>query len=609
MDKSFKNLSLTTLIFISIVIFFYRINNVDRRETSWDVLGYYLYLPSTFIHHDLFLKDISWLKVLNEKQQLTGTLYQISNNKKGEPMYFFLMGMALFYLPFFLMANIYASNFNYPVDGFSLPYQYFLVIGGILYTIIGLIYLRKILKYFFSEGVTTLVIIITVFGTNYIHHLTLKNLETVNLLFMLVCIIVWNTIKWHESQKMKFLIPIGICTTLMALIKPSEIIIFLIPVFWNIYSSKSVLQKYSLVINNLTGIIITLIFCFLLILPQMLYWHANVGKYIYNSYNNPGVGLDFLSPHIIDILFSYRKGWLLYTPVMFFSLTGFYFLFKENRKIFTAILIYFIVAFYIIASWTEWWYGAAFSTRPLITTYPLLAICLGYFIKHAQKQHLYFKSVIILIVLFCIFLNQFQWWQLKHFILDPYRTTKDYYWATFLKTSVDEKDKELLRVNRDFTGKVNFEHRDKYIESDLINLTFEGQSNDNINKDSDGNNFFRIKPDQEFALTDERKFNELTSKDHAFILAGFQVRFNEKPTNEFPLFVMTMEHNKWSYGYLTKEIKPDSINNKWYKFDMIYLTPEIRNGNDNFKCYIWHRGKTKFDIDNFKIERFEPGKL
>ena len=121
--KTLKNLSLITLIVVSCVLSTYRISNVDKNEISWDVLGYYLYLPATFIHHDPMLKDISWLKKENKERKLTGTLYMVSQNDKGEPMYFFLMGMALFYLPFFFMAGAFSSVSGFPIDGQSLDYK------------------------------------------------------------------------------------------------------------------------------------------------------------------------------------------------------------------------------------------------------------------------------------------------------------------------------------------------------------------------------------------------------------------------------------------------------------------------------------------------------
>ncbi|MDP1746789.1 MAG: hypothetical protein Q8L90_14535 [Bacteroidota bacterium] len=606
MTKLFQKLSLVTLICSCLLIGVYRINTVDKKEISWDILGYYMCLPATFIHHDPMLKDITWLKEANQKNDLTGTLYQISSNDKGEPMYVFLFGMALFFLPFFFLGHGIAGASGYAMDGFSLPYQYAMVIGGIIYTIIGLIYLRKVLRHFFSEGVSSLVMLIVVFGTNYIHHLTLKNLETVNVLFMLVCIIVWNTIQWHKNFKAKHLFTIGISITLMVLIKPSEAFIIILPLMWNVFSFDSFKQKIVLLFSNKKVLFLTAAACLLLVFPQLWYWHTKTGHYIYDSYINPGVGLDLFSPHILNVLFSYRKGWFVYTPVMLFSIVGFYFLYKNSKHIFYAILFYFLISFYIICSWTYWYYGAAFSCRPVITSYPLLAICLGYFLLFVQKQSIFIKSTFALVLVFFVFLNQFQWWQLKNYILDPYRTTKDYYWATFLKTSVDENDRNLLSVNRDFTGQQKFENKTKYRSFLLKQDTFDATTSQNIQTDSAGNSYYKALPDEEFCITNQYMFRELTEKDHVWIKVSMDIRFPPDFQGPLPCMAMTMEHKGGAYGYFAPEITIDSTKKGWYRYELEYLTPEIRNTKDVWKCYIWKRGKGTFDIDNFKIEIYEP---
>jgi hypothetical protein len=593
--KSIRHLSFITLAIITLFISFYRITHVSKKEISWDFLGYYLYLPATFIYHDPLLNDITWLEKINQEKDLTGTLYMVSTNDQGQPIYFFLMGMALFYLPFFFIGHFSAYIFGFPPDGFSLPYQYALVIGGIIYTIIGLIYLRKILKHFFSEGITSLVMLIIVFGTNYIHHLTLKNLETGTILFMLTSILIWHTILWHQNQKTRYLIVTGLCITLAGLVKPSEIFIFLLPLLWNVYSKSSFKEKLNLLSINRKSLFITLSISFLILLPQLSYWLIRTGHLFYDSYKNPGVGLDLLSPHFASVLFSFRKGWLLYTPVMVFALAGFYFLYKNNRKLFPALFIYFIVSFYIIASWSEWWYGSAFSIRPLITVYPVLAICLGYFLQEMQRKKTILKAILGSLLVLMLCLNQFQWWQLKNNILEPYRTTRAYYCATFLKTSVTDAEKELLLINRSFTGTTAFEHPEKYTPSILKQqYSF-----------NDIKSYYTLSPDQEYFPFCEQPYNTLTANDHIFLVATLDIRFPKDFSASLPCLVMTMERKQGVYGYLAPEIKTDTPNGEWHTFKLTYLTPEIRNTHDHFKCYIWKRSKSSFDIRNLKLERFE----
>ena len=603
--KLFKQSSLVVLVAIVTILSVYRISNVKEKEISWDVLGYYLPLPSTFIYDEPLLNNYDWLKKINDEKNLTGTLYMVSSNDEGKPMYFFLLGMSLLYLPFFLLGHFFAIIQGLPADGFSMPYQYALVVGGIIYTFIGLYYLRKNLRHFFSEGITAIVLLIVVFSTNYIHHLTLKNLETVNVLFMLVNIVLWFTIKWHEKQKLKYLVTIGVSITLMGLVKPSEVIVILLPLLWNIYSKESLKEKMALIMANKNQFLITIGIGFLVASPQILYWIIKTGKPIYDSYKNPGIGLDIFSPHILDSLFSYRKGWLLYTPVMIFSLLGFFVMFRKNKKIFFASLVYFIVSFYIISSWSEWWYGAGFSNRPLITVYPILAISLGYFLVYLNKKNWMVKMLFVIFILFFTFMNQFQWWQFKNYILDHTRVTKEYYWATFLKTSVTPKEKELLLIKRSYSEKMPFENRENYRPQLIQELTFEDGKPKQVILDDEGNSFYRLNEEEQYALTNQVHYNELTNNDHLWIVVSFDIKYPENFEGNWPCMVIAMDRKGGNYGYYAPQIKPDSVRNQWVNFTYEYLTPELRNRDDFIKYFIWKRGKSSFDVDNFKVEVFE----
>jgi hypothetical protein len=375
--------------------------------------------------------------------------------------------------------------------------------------------------------------------------------------------------------------------------------------FWNVNSYESLKQKGLLLQQHWKTILITMGICFIMALPQLLYWHSKTGHFIFDSYKNPGVGLDIFAPHTFETLFSYRKGWLLYTPVMIFSLVGFYFLYKKNRQLFYAILIYFIVSFYIISSWSEWWYGAAYSTRPMITLYPVLGICLGYFLQDLFTWKIVYKSLISVIIVLFIFLNQFQWWQFRNWILDPYRMTKEAYWSIFLKTDPDPEYKQKLLVERDFTGGFNFKNREDYNKVSMANLTFDGEKDEHVMIDSARNSYYRVLSDQEFSKTFQYKFKQLTDKDHVWIEASADLRFPSNGPGKIPLFVMSTEYHGKVYGYHASEIKVDSQDGNWHTYKFDYLTPEIRSKNDVIKCYIWNNGKTAYDLDNFKFDVYD----
>ena len=47
----------------------FRLSNVNSKETSWDVLGYYLPLPATFIYDDPLMENREWIEKINEEKQ------------------------------------------------------------------------------------------------------------------------------------------------------------------------------------------------------------------------------------------------------------------------------------------------------------------------------------------------------------------------------------------------------------------------------------------------------------------------------------------------------------------------------------------------------------
>jgi hypothetical protein len=598
--------SYALLISIVFIIVFRFSHTTNDREIAWDILGYYMPLPASFIHHDPLLKDIDWLKKVNEEKDLTGTLYMISSNDKGEPMYFFFFGMAIFYLPFFFIGHLFAMLGGFPMDGFSMPYQYSMVLGAVLYTIIGLIYFRKVLRNFFSENITAIVLLTTVFATNYAHHLTLKDLETVNVLFMLVSIIVWFTIEWHKNQKRKYLYFIASAIALIALVKPSEIVVILIPLLWNINSWKALKEKFIMIKNNWIGILIAALIALIIVSPQLIYWYIKTGHIYYDTYKNPGVGLDFKHPHILESLFSFRKGWLIYTPVIIFYIWGQILMFRRNNKAFYAVNIYLLVTFYIIVSWSEWWYGAGFSNRPIITAYPVLAIGFGYFLEYIETKNRIWKSSFAVILVLFTLLNQFQWWQLRNNILDPYRTTKEYYFATFLKTSVTDSDRELLLVKRDFSGLMEFDDREKYVSKVVFSDGFD--TINNASKTS-GNPYLIASNQEEFVYTQKIEYSSMTNRDHIWVNIRFKYRSKNCKKDQFPLLVVTMDRKQGNYGYRTFNINNDKDPTQWIDYSFDYLTPEIRERNDELLIYFWNWRKNDFDIDDFTITVYEKKPL
>ncbi|MEI6122345.1 MAG: hypothetical protein WCQ95_01835 [Bacteroidota bacterium] len=605
--------SLLTLLILFLIIVFLRFFYPPENALSWDVFGYYLYLPSKFIYHDLGLSDQTWLNKLIVQYHSTATLYQAYIGPIGKWVMKYSMGLAVLYMPFFFISHLLAVPLGYPADGLSLPYQYGIAIGALFYTFIGLIFFRKILLKYFSDKTAMLVLISIILGTNYINQASVGNLLSHNFLFSFFAALVWFTIRWHEKQKIVYIILIGLLAGMIALIRPNEGVCLIVPFLWGVYNRRTLNEKLKLLIKNKIQIIFA-IFCFLLVLiPQFYYWKKYAGSYIFYSYPNPGEGLDLLTPHIGNFLFSFRKGWFIYTPLILFSVTGFYYLFKNKRKIFWPILIYSIISIYLVSSWTCWWYaGGCYSQRAIISLYVVLAIPLGFLFVRVNKLQLYKKSIIYLIISFFIALNVFQFWQFNKDILKHDGVTAPYYFSIFGRTKVPNNAEDLLLVDRSVTGFEKLTNLEKYNKKIVGNYDFAKIDSVNSNhylKDPYDTTRYCLIMDSTYCFSPGAilKYKNITGEYYAWIRASVEYIFSKDYKEENPLLVITFEHKGGSYKYFAGELNSaDSIKTNWNKKEFDYQTPEVRDINDKLKVYIWHRGKKPIYIKNLVIEVFEP---
>jgi len=412
---------------------------------SWDVFGYYLYLPAKFIYHDLGISDFSWLQQILDKYNPTIGFYQAYIGPEGHYIMKYPIGMAVVFSPFFFLAHGFAGILGYVQDGFSLPYHFAIAVGCLIYTVTGIWFLRKILIRYFSDVVATIVMILLILGTNYFQLTAYDGAMVHNTLFSIYTLIIWFTIRWHESPAWKFAVPLGLFIGLATLIRPTEIISGLIPLLWGVRNKETVLKKWSLItshISQVTGLVVTV---FLVVLIQSVYWKIYSGSFLYYSYEQ-GEGLHFLAPYIMFVLFSWKKGWLIYAPMMAFAMIGFLFLWKQKREIFWATFLFFAINLLIVSSWTTWWYGGSLGQRSLMQSYALLAMPFGAFITWILHRRLWLKVSFFVAAAFFIWLNLFQTWQYMNWIMDPSRMTKEYYLAIFSRTHVDESAKKFLEV-------------------------------------------------------------------------------------------------------------------------------------------------------------------
>ncbi len=426
MLRKFKNpFSSIAILIIAIVLLSGFFSNNFYRDKSrcllCDIVGYYNYLPSFFIRHDVTLQKNPYPKLLE---------YFGENELRVNKM---TVGIAYLYAPFFFAANAYVNIAGIDCDEYDEPYSFALFFSSLFYSILGFIFLRKTLLLFFPDISVALTIISVGLATNIIYYIIDFGPMSHIYSFFLFSIFIYLSIKWHDRKTLNYTLLLGLVGGLLFIIRPINLLMTLFFLFYKVVSFVTFKERIATLFKNYKKILIIIAVAFVLWIPQLFYWKNVTGNWVFYSYQDEG--FFWLKPMTFYGLFCYRNGWLVYTPIMVFSILGMLFLKNKYKDFCFPVVLYFIILIYVTFCWWCWWYSG-YGNRAMIDSYPLLAIPLTAFYGFVLKQKWVFKIVLFLIISFFIFLNFFQLGQYRQNIIDWDGMNKKAYWAVFLKNRV-----------------------------------------------------------------------------------------------------------------------------------------------------------------------------
>jgi hypothetical protein len=412
---------------------------------SWDVSGYYMYLPAIFIYQDI--KELAFLPEIIEQYTPSYKPDQAFQHESGHFVMKYSAGMAVQYLPFFAIAHAVATWSAYPADGFSLPYQIAIHWGSFLIAFLGLWWTRLLLLRYFSDRATALSLLLLVFGTNYLNYTSFDGAMTHNWLFTLYTGLLLLVDNLYRRPSYGQALATGSVLGLMVITRPSELVALVIPILWAWKGLPNRLEYWK---DHLGKLGTALLGGCLAVGIQLIYWRYVSGDWIVYSYQDQG--FDWWEPHVYEVLFTFKKGWLVYTPIMLLALIGIGMLFRRARGLFPSVLTYFLINFWIVSAWSIWWYGGSFGQRALVQSYAVMAIpltaFLSWMLEHRIRWMLWAGPIG-----FAIVLNLFQTWQSHQWPgLHPEQMTRAYYWRIFLNPNVTMEDMFLLDTKEDYRG-------------------------------------------------------------------------------------------------------------------------------------------------------------
>lgn len=396
---------------------------------EWDIKSYYAYLPAVFIYHDLSLGFTD-----DDPEKFKGLVWPLTS-PTGDRIIKVSMGMSVLYTPFFLAAHLVAQFTPWEADGYSRPYRFALTFSALFYIWLGLIYLTRVLRRYFADKVVALTLLAVVPGTNLLYYSTFEAPMSHAFSFALIAVFMWQTIRFYEAPSLERIAMAGALAGLITLIRPTNILVLLIFFLWDIRSVEQFKNRVLFFVHHFGWVILMAGIFVLVWVPQFIYWKSLTGTFFFFSYGAQSERFFFAEPQIFNILFSYKKGWLVYTPIMVLAFAGMIWMRRKLPGMMLPLLAFQLINIYILSSWWSWWFGGGFGLRAFIDSYALMAIPMACLMEYAFDGPRWRKAVLISLTVALIMLNLFQTWQYTKGMIHWENMNRKTYWMHFLRVN------------------------------------------------------------------------------------------------------------------------------------------------------------------------------
>ncbi len=359
-----------------------------------DGLGYYSYLPSIFIHHDInmsyfppnyFLCVSDILKTVNKHT----------------------VGTSILMLPFFFTGHTITYLTKEYLNGFSYYYQFCIFIGTLFYWGAGIYFVYKILIKKIDKKTAIFTCAIITYGTGAFNYIVYEPSYSHIYSFFAISLFLWMVV----NKKSDFLI--GLVLGLIFMIRNMNALVIL----FYIFNTKP--KKFFIMLLGF----------FVAIIPQILYWFKQTGHFIVNPYsfkstecylNNLNCQIEnfnWLKPKVLSVLFSLKSGLFVYYPVLIFSLLGIKSTKKYFKTIFLPSILFILIVTYILSSWYGWSLGVSFGERIYVDYLSIFAIFIASFLQDIKNKKTQFllMAVMTVFAIITIYLTYLHWSQIYNF--------------------------------------------------------------------------------------------------------------------------------------------------------------------------------------------------
>jgi hypothetical protein len=360
------------------LIYFYQVGHAAQSPVRSDGEGYYAYLPSYLLYHDVTFRVLINNQLSPSRTGFPPSVFGFSLQPTGSWLDKYPVGEAIFLLPFFVIGHVIAQAMGVAADGYSHAELYAVGLAGLVYTVLGLSALGAALRRWFSEWVTAATLLAVTFGTSVFEYATYDSIFSHAFAFFAVCVMLLCALRWYESPRSVFrALLFGLAVGAVIAVRLTDAVLVPAVLVLGVGSRAALQERLRLFGTHLTRVAVAAAAAAAVLVPQVITWYFASHHLLVRPY--PGESFHFAHPHLIGSLLSFEPhGLLPYAPVLAIAFAGLVAAWRWRRDLAIPVTLAFLPFWYLVASWWDWSFTAGFGDRAFNDVVPFLAIPLAF---------------------------------------------------------------------------------------------------------------------------------------------------------------------------------------------------------------------------------------
>lgn len=360
------------------LIYHYQVGATRHSPVRSDGEGYYAYLPSYLLYHDVSFRDLIRDHLSRSWAGFPPSVFGFSQMPNGHWLDKYPVGEAILLLPFFLAGHFIAQVTGVAADGYSRPELYAVGLAGLGYTVLGLSALGAALRRWFSEWVTAATLVVVTFGTGVFDYATYDSIFSHAFSFFAVSLMLLCALRWYEyPRSVPRALLLGLAAGAVVAVRLTDVALLPAVLLLGVGSRMTARERLLLLRRHITQVGAAAVAAAAVLVPQVIVWYLATHHLLVRPY--PGESFYFSRPHLIGSLVSFDPhGLLPYAPVLAVAFGGLLAAWRWRRDLAIPVTLAFLPLWYLVASWWDWSFTAGYGDRAFNDVVPFLAIPLAY---------------------------------------------------------------------------------------------------------------------------------------------------------------------------------------------------------------------------------------